>query len=140
MFDRLKTISPLVKFKPNYVAALENVCVKNDYPLPVYKVLSSGKKGHNSENHYSIQCSAINFVVIGKYFCYDPLSWYERKMISPQYTATNDQTPNNTQHGILSICGKKRNKKLKHRDPVMKTTSPLAKLLILILENVCVNN
>lgn len=62
---RLKTISPLIKFKTNYVEMLDTTCINNNYPPPVYTVLSSIKHEHKLESHYSIQCEAMDFVAIG---------------------------------------------------------------------------
>ncbi|XP_025425462.1 uncharacterized protein LOC112694257 [Sipha flava] len=59
----LKTISPLIRSKKNYMATLENVCIKNNYPLPIYTLISSTKNGYNLEDKYSIRCNAIDFVV-----------------------------------------------------------------------------
>lgn len=44
---------------------LDTTCIKNNYPPPVYTVLSSIKHEHKLESHYSIQCEAMDFVAIG---------------------------------------------------------------------------
>lgn len=65
---RLKAMSPLIKFKVNYVKILENVCEKNKYPSPIYTVLSKTKYDNKLENYYSIQCDAMDFIAIGTCF------------------------------------------------------------------------
>lgn len=65
---RLKTMSPQIKYKTNYVKILETACVKYDFPAPVYTVLSQTKNDFKLENYYSIQCEAMDFIAIGKIF------------------------------------------------------------------------
>ncbi|XP_026811147.1 uncharacterized protein LOC113552468 [Rhopalosiphum maidis] len=61
----LKTISPLIKFKANYVEELNNECVKNKHQPPIYTLLSEPKKDYKLADHYSIQCNAMDLVAIG---------------------------------------------------------------------------
>ncbi|XP_025204345.1 uncharacterized protein LOC112601121 [Melanaphis sacchari] len=61
----LKAISPLIKFKANYVEELHNECVKNLYQTPIYTLLSQPKNDYKLVNHYSIQCNAMDLVAIG---------------------------------------------------------------------------
>ncbi|XP_060836126.1 uncharacterized protein LOC132918714 [Rhopalosiphum padi] len=61
----LKTLSPLIKFKANYVDELKDECVKNMHQPPIYTLLSEPKKDYKLSNHYSIQCNAMDLVAIG---------------------------------------------------------------------------
>ncbi|KAL4121722.1 hypothetical protein QTP88_014178 [Uroleucon formosanum] len=61
----LKSISPLIKFKSNYVEVLHNECVKHSYRSPIYTFLSQPKNDDKLVNHYSIQCNAMDLVAIG---------------------------------------------------------------------------
>ncbi|XP_060860647.1 uncharacterized protein LOC132938013 [Metopolophium dirhodum] len=61
----LKSISPMIKFKANYVEVLHNECVKHSYRSPIYTLLSQPKTDDKPENHYSIQCNAMDLVAIG---------------------------------------------------------------------------
>lgn len=58
-------MNPLIKIKSNYVELLENECIKNKYPLPVYMLLSQTKDENNLNNYYSVQCNAMDFIAIG---------------------------------------------------------------------------
>lgn len=60
-------MSPLIKFKSNYVEILENACIKNNYQPPIYTLLSQNKDGNNLDDYYSIQCNAMDFVAIGSF-------------------------------------------------------------------------
>ncbi|XP_029342590.1 uncharacterized protein LOC100572224 [Acyrthosiphon pisum] len=61
----LKSISPMIKFKANYVEVLHNECLKHSYPSPLYTLLSQPKNDDKPENRYSIQCNAMDLVAIG---------------------------------------------------------------------------
>ncbi|VVC24589.1 Nose resistant-to-fluoxetine protein, N-terminal,Double-stranded RNA-binding [Cinara cedri] len=60
-----KFIGQLIKSKANYVNVLESLCIKNMYPPPVYTLLSGKYNDLKLENHYSIQCDAMDCVAIG---------------------------------------------------------------------------
>lgn len=62
---RLKTLSPLIKLKTNYVNLLEKSCAKNKFPPPIYTFLSHNKSYSQLEEYYSIQCNAMDLVAIG---------------------------------------------------------------------------
>lgn len=44
---------------------LEKSCVKNKYPPPTYELLSHTKIYSEMEEHYSIQCDAMDLIAIG---------------------------------------------------------------------------
>jgi len=50
------------------VETLNNECVKNLYELPIYTLLSQPKNDYKLENHYSVQCNAMDLVAIGMYY------------------------------------------------------------------------
>lgn len=64
----MKSVRQLIDFVSNYVGMLEKECIKNNYPPPVYTILSQTKSGYKMDGHYSIQCEAMDFVAIGEFF------------------------------------------------------------------------
>lgn len=65
MFYRLNSLNPLIKLKANFVDILENTCIQFKFPPPTYTLLSHTKNYSKLEEHYSIQCDAMDFVAIG---------------------------------------------------------------------------